>query len=512
MSTIQETIHQMGKQARAAAYKLAQLSSDEKNTILRAMAAAIRKATPELLVANAKDLEAGRAKGLSNAMLDRLMLDEKRIEAMAAGIDQVATLPDPVGEIMDAWERPNGIRISQTRVPIGTIGIIYESRPNVTADAAVLCFKTGNATILRGGSEAIHSNVAIAAALAEAGAPEHAIQLIPFTDRESVAVLAGMDKYLDLIIPRGGKGLIETVVSLARMPVIKHYDGICHLFADKEADLEMAVALTVNSKTQKPGVCNALEILLVHRDIAAEFLAANEASDVQIVRHNSVVSDYFDPARRRLFLRAENYDGKDLAASRDHVSTAYAKDDWAAGYDVVLHNECYGAIKDEALIQRIAKPHKEGGVPAVFLHCSMHSYRTAPNADLWREIVGTKSMYHEAGAILTVKPADAQHPVMRGFPAEFVTTEKDELYIVEKFWDTAHVLGQSYSEKLKVENPVIWVNENGKYRSFATTLGHPNSTMERPEYLDLVARGLLWACGKLDAEGKPLPGYEAPKR
>ena len=205
-------------------------------------------------------------------------------------------------------------------------------------------------------------------------------------------------------------------------------------------------------------------------------------------------------------------DGKDLAASRDHVSTAYAKDDWAAGYDVVLHNECYGAIKDEALIQRIAKPHKEGGVPAVFLHCSMHSYRTAPNADLWREIVGTKSMYHEAGAILTVKPADAQHPVMRGFPAEFVTTEKDELYIVEKFWDTAHVLGQSYSEKLKVENPVIWVNENGKYRSFATTLGHPNSTMERPEYLDLVARGLLWACGKLDAEGKPLPGYEAPKR
>jgi glutamate-5-semialdehyde dehydrogenase len=272
MSTLQENIHQMGRQARAAAYKLAQLTSDEKNAILRAMAAAIRKATPELLAANALDLTAGSEKGLSAAMLDRLMLDEKRIEAMAAGIDQVATLPDPVGQVMDAWERPNGIRISQTRVPIGTIGIIYESRPNVTADAAVLCFKTGNATILRGGSEAIHSNRAIAAALAQAGAPEHAIQLIPFTDRESVAVLAGMDKWLDLIIPRGGKGLIETVVSLARMPVIKHYDGICHLFADKDADLEMAVSLTVNSKTQKPGVCNALEILLVHRDIAAGFL------------------------------------------------------------------------------------------------------------------------------------------------------------------------------------------------------------------------------------------------
>ena len=286
MPTLQETIHQMGAQARAAAYKLAQLTSAEKNTILRDMAAAIRRRVPELLAANAKDLQGGRDKGLSAAMLDRLMLDDKRIEAMAAGIDQVATLPDPVGEIMEAWERPNGIRISQTRVPIGTIGIIYESRPNVTADAAVLCFKTGNATILRGGSEAIHSNVAIAAALAEAGAPEHAIQLIPFTDRESVAVLAGMDRWLDLIIPRGGKGLIETVVSLARMPVIKHYDGICHLFVDAAADLEMAVSLTVNSKTHKPGVCNALEILLVHRAVAADFLpqaaAALRAKHVEL--------------------------------------------------------------------------------------------------------------------------------------------------------------------------------------------------------------------------------------
>ncbi len=272
MSRIQETIHEMGRQARAAAYRLAQLTSDEKNTILRSMADAVRRHTPRILEANAWDISGGKEKGLSSAMLDRLKLDETRIEAMAAGIDQVATLPDPVGEILDSWDRPNGIRISQTRVPIGTIGIIYESRPNVTADAAVLCFKTGNATILRGGSEAIHSNVAIAAALAEAGAPAHAIQLIPFTDRESVAVLAGMDKWLDLIIPRGGKGLIETVVSLARMPVIKHYDGICHLFADKQADLEMAVDLTVNSKTHKPGVCNALETLLVHRDIAADFL------------------------------------------------------------------------------------------------------------------------------------------------------------------------------------------------------------------------------------------------
>ena len=286
MSNIQETIYQMGRQARAAAHQLAQLTTEEKNVILRAMANAIRRNASALIEANRLDLANGSEKGLSTAMLDRLMLDAQRIETMAAGIDQVATLPDPVGQILESWEQPNGIRIEQVRVPIGTIGIIYESRPNVTADAAVLCFKTGNATILRGGSEAIHSNRAIAAALAEAGAPENSIQLIPFTDRESVAVLAGMDQWLDLIIPRGGKGLIETVVSLARMPVIKHYDGICHLFTDVDADQEMAVSLTVNAKTHKPGVCNALETLLVHRDVAATFLpkvaAALEARGVEL--------------------------------------------------------------------------------------------------------------------------------------------------------------------------------------------------------------------------------------
>jgi len=254
------------------------------------MAAAIRDATPAILEANGRDLAAGVDKGLSAAMLDRLRLDASRIEDMAAGIEQVATLPDPVGQLIDSWDRPNGIRIEQVRVPIGTIGIIYESRPNVTADAAVLCFKTGNATILRGGSEAIHSNLAIAAALqaggAAAGLPDHAIQLIPSTDRDSVGALARMDRWLDLIIPRGGKGLIEAVVSQARMPVIKHYDGICHLFIDAAADPEMAIALTVNAKTQKPGVCNALETLLVHREAAAAILpplaAALRAKQVEL--------------------------------------------------------------------------------------------------------------------------------------------------------------------------------------------------------------------------------------
>ena len=287
---ITEQIHQMGRQARTAARKLSQLSSETKNAILKAMAQGLRNASAEILTANAKDIAAGESKGLSSAMLDRLRLDQARLEAIAAALEHVATLPDPVGQVLDDWHRPNGIRIEQVRVPIGTIGIIFESRPNVTADAAALCFKTGNATILRGGSEAIHSNRAIAATLQQsgemAGLPEHAIQLVPFTDRESVAAMAGMDQWLDLIIPRGGKGLIETVVSLARMPVIKHYDGICHLFVHENADLNMAVKLAVDSKTQKPGVCNALETLLVHRPVAETFLpmaaAALRAKGVEL--------------------------------------------------------------------------------------------------------------------------------------------------------------------------------------------------------------------------------------
>lgn len=273
---IKEEILGMGKKARAAAHALALLSPEKKNEILKAMAVGIRNASSEILSANMRDISAGEERGLTAAMLDRLRLDKTRLEAIAAGVEKVSTLPDPVGEILDEWEQPNGIRIQQLRVPIGVIGIIYESRPNVTSDAAVLCLKSGNATILRGGSEAIHSNRALATALQEggeqAGLPEGAIQLIPFTDRESVAVMAAMDKYLDLIIPRGGKGLIETVVSLARMPVIKHYDGICHAYVHAAADQEMAVKIVVDGKTQKPSVCNALETLLVDVAIADEFL------------------------------------------------------------------------------------------------------------------------------------------------------------------------------------------------------------------------------------------------
>ena len=275
-------VETLARNARTAAHRLSQLTTEQKNAILLAMAKELRARTSQILAANDLDLAAGELKGLSKPMLERLKLDAKKVDAIAGGIEQVASLPDPVGQVMEEWTRPNGMRLQQVRVPIGTIGIIFDSRPNVTSDAAVLCFKTGNATILRGGSEAIHSNRAIADALQTggeaAGLPAHAIQLVPFTDRSSVSALCQMDKWLDLIIPRGGKGLIETVVSQARMPVIKHYDGICHLFVDQAADLDMAVALTVDSKTQKTGVCNALETLLVHAAVAKSHLPAIAAA------------------------------------------------------------------------------------------------------------------------------------------------------------------------------------------------------------------------------------------
>ena len=273
--SLRDQIHQMGRQGLAASRGLAVLPATVKNNILTAMADALEAGAGEILAANAKDLAAGRLKGLSTALLDRLMLDPARVAAMAQSVREVVALPDPVGGELAAWSRPNGLKMRKVRVPIGVIGIIYESRPNVTSDAAVLCFKSGNATILRGGSEAFHSNMAIAAALQAggepAGLPPHSIQLIPFTGRESVQLMAEMNEYLDLIIPRGGKGLIETVVRLARMPVIKHYDGICHVYVDATANLAMATDILLDAKTKKPSACNAAETLLVHESVAEPF-------------------------------------------------------------------------------------------------------------------------------------------------------------------------------------------------------------------------------------------------
>lgn len=270
-------IHAIGAKAKTSARLLAVSTTEARNSALLAMADRLLSDSETILVANSLDLEEGKRNGLSEAMLDRLRLDGKRLNAMAEGIRTAASLPDPVGRTLREWTKENGLSFRKVSVPIGVIGIIYESRPNVTSDAAVLCLKAGNAVILRGGSEALHSNKAIAASLqsgaAFAGLPEAAIQLVPVTDREAVRILCEMDSFLDCIVPRGGKGLIETVTRHARMPVIKHYDGICSVYVDKAADLAMAREIILNAKCQRPGVCNAAETLLLHRDIAAAFLA-----------------------------------------------------------------------------------------------------------------------------------------------------------------------------------------------------------------------------------------------
>src|SRR5437870_12509913 len=251
-----------GRRARAAARALARMSTEMKNAALLAMADQLCASAGAILQANGRDVEKAATDQLSLPMIDRLRLDERCIQAMANGIRQVAALEDPVGKVIAEWIRPNGLHIPKVRVPIGVIGIIYESRPNVTSDAAVLCTKTGNAVILRGGSESIRSNIAISEALragaVSAGLPEDSIVLIPKTGRDAVRHMAEMDLYIDLIVPRGGRSLIETVVSHARMPVIKHYVGVCIAYVDREADLDMAVRIVVNAKTQRPGVCNAI--------------------------------------------------------------------------------------------------------------------------------------------------------------------------------------------------------------------------------------------------------------
>jgi len=264
------------EQARAAARRLTALDTERKNEALQSMAALIRLQSGVIQEKNQLDLEAGRAKGLSEALLDRLELTDKRIESMAQGLEEIAQMRDPVGEVVSQWRRPGGFEVGRIRIPLGVIGIIYESRPNVTADAAGLCFKAGNATLLRGGSEAIHSNTAIAVAvrqgLEKAGAPADAVQVLETTDRAAVGAMLKLNDLIDVIIPRGGKGLIKRVVEESTIPVIKHYEGICHTFIHREADLEMAVKIAVNAKVQRPGTCNAMETLLVDAPIAGEFL------------------------------------------------------------------------------------------------------------------------------------------------------------------------------------------------------------------------------------------------
>jgi glutamate-5-semialdehyde dehydrogenase len=276
--SLSEVLEQIGQRAAAASRILSQTTTAEKNKALLAIARRIEQETETILAANEADLRAGSGRGLSAAMLDRARLDPKRIRTIANSVREVVDLTDPTGEVLKEWSRPNGLKISKRRVPIGVIGIIYESRPNVTSDAASLCLKTGNAVILRGGSETIRSNLALVEAISEGckevGLPEYSVQLVPSTERAAVTLMAQLDRYIHLIIPRGGRSLIEAVTSAARMPVIKHFDGVCAAYVDRVADFRMAEQIVVNAKCQRPGVCNAIETMLVHEAIARDFLPA----------------------------------------------------------------------------------------------------------------------------------------------------------------------------------------------------------------------------------------------
>ena len=276
--SLTQQMTQLARQAKVASRQLAKLSTTEKNACLLAMADAIEASRQSIQEANALDMEAGAGTGLSTAMLDRLKLDDKRVSDMAKGLREVAALPDPVGRLLDDRTRPNGLRLQKIATPIGVIVIIYESRPNVTADAASLCLKSGNATILRGGKEAIHSNQAIARVMLQAAAKaltsfsEHSIQVVPTTDREAVRELLALTQYIDLCMPRGGESLIRAVTECSKVPVIKHYKGVCHVYVDADADLAMAEEIVFNAKCQRPGVCNAMETLLVDKTVAPQFL------------------------------------------------------------------------------------------------------------------------------------------------------------------------------------------------------------------------------------------------
>lgn len=345
--SIVEDVKNMAVNARKASFELASLSTATKNRMLLMMADAIIANSATLIVENSKDLASGREKGLSPAMLDRLMLDEKRISSIADALREVAALPDPVGEVTRMQKRPNNLMVGKMRIPLGVIGIVYESRPNVTADAAALCLKSGNAVILRGGSEAIHSNRAIAAVLQkvlqELSIPTAALSLIPFTEREGVLEMLKQEASIDLIIPRGGESLIRFVVENSRIPVIKHYKGVCHAFVDKDADIDKALSIIINGKTQRPGVCNALETVLIHRDIAASFVPkmVQALSELKVELRGDV-------------------EFKNIAPQ---VVTA-TEDDWAAEYlelilackivgslaEAVEHINNYGSLHSEVII------------------------------------------------------------------------------------------------------------------------------------------------------------------
>lgn len=347
--TIAEQMLEVARAARRASRTLANLSTAVKNEMLLRMADALEKAVAALMEANEKDLAAARERGLSPAMIDRLVLDEKRIAAMAEGLREVAALPDPVGEVTGMWRRPSGIQVGRVRIPLGVIGIVYESRPNVTADAAGLCLKSGNAVVLRGGSEAIHSNTAIGAVLKgelkRLGLPEAAVQIVATTDRQAVLELLKCEEHIDLIIPRGGEGLIRFVAEHSRIPVIKHYKGVCHTFVDASADFDMAEKICINAKVQRPGVCNAMETLLIHKDIAETFVPriahALRAQGVEL--RGCPITRAFAPEVKAAV--AEDWGAEFL----DLILAVRVVDDLD---EAIAHIERYGSLHTEVIVTR----------------------------------------------------------------------------------------------------------------------------------------------------------------
>ncbi len=357
-------IKTLALQCRDAAHAVAGLGTDAKNALLDAMAAALQADAAAILAANAEDLAAAAAKGTGSAMLDRLRLDDKRLAGIAAALREVAALPDPVGQVTRAYDRPNGIHVERVRVPLGVIAMIYEARPNVTADAAALCIKAGNAVILRGGSEAIHSNTAIASslrrALREAGLPEAVLTLVTDLRRETMLELIQLNDIVDLVIPRGGEGLIRFVAEHARVPVIKHYKGVCHLYVDADADRKVALDLLIDGKVSRPSACNSLETLLVHRDAAADFLPAAVA---ELRRRGVEVRG--DAATRAL--------GRDVAEA--------SEDDYAAEFlDLVIAVKVVDSL-DEAIahIRRYGSDHTEviATQDAAHAEAFVHALRSA---------------------------------------------------------------------------------------------------------------------------------------
>jgi len=356
---LSDQMTRLAKQAKAASRELAKLTTAEKNSCLLAMAEALENHSDALKQANALDMEVGAKMGLSTAMLDRLKLDDKRIAAMAKGLREVAALPDPVGRILDERVRPNGLKLQKISTPIGVVVIIYESRPNVTADAASLCFKSGNATILRGGKEALNSNQIIAQTMIEAGRrtlaqfPEHAIQVVPTTEREAIPALLSLTQYVDLCMPRGGEGLIRAVADCSKVPVIKHFKGVCHVFVDADADLKMAEEIAFNAKCQRPAVCNAMETLLVDKSVAATFLPAIGQRLAE--KHVELRAD--DLSREILNANLKTQNSKLRAASEQDWFTEY--NDYILNVRVVDgvrqaidHINYYGSAHSDSIVTR----------------------------------------------------------------------------------------------------------------------------------------------------------------